>query len=89
MICGAMDGTPNERYVYQTIINLSVLPALMTMLFNRHDCVLSWFHMMMKVRHRRMMQHQLQAADPHGGGVEVIRNECLLSVIVRVVVHSC
>ena len=23
---------------------------------------------LMKVRQRRMMQHQLQAADPHGGG---------------------
>ena len=32
-----------------------------------------------------MMQHQLQAADPQGGGVEVIRNVCLLSVIVHVV----
>ena len=37
---------------------------------------------LMKVRQKRMIQHQLQAADPHGDPY------CLLSVIVHVV-HSC
>ena len=31
---------------------------------------------LVKVRQRRMMQHQLQAADPHGGGGD--RNVCCL-----------
>ena len=38
----------------------------------------------MKVRQKRMMQHQPQAADPHGGGGGG-DPYCLLSVIVHVI----
>ena len=39
---------------------------------------------LMKVRQKRMVQHQLQAADPHGGGGG---DPGLLSVVVHVL--SC